>query len=114
MCFWCFTVLFFKENQVRFLKKLENNMVILFAVALYVVRVKTSDIFKAGTDANVFVVLFGENGVSDQLQLSDSKTHLNKFERNNVDEFHLPFMPSLGNLYKLRITHDNKCKIILN
>ena len=46
--------------------------------------------------------------VWDQLQLSDSKTHLNKFERNNVD---LPFMPLTENLYKIRITHDNACKI---
>ena len=46
--------------------------------------------------------------VRDQLQLSDSKTHLNKFERNNVD---LPFMPLTENLYKIRITHDNACKI---
>ena len=105
---------FFKKPGSLFEEAWKVMWITLFAVALYVVRVKTSDIIMAGTDANVFVVLFGEYGVSDQFQLSDSKTHLNKFERNNVDEFHLPFMPSLGNLYKLRITHDNKCRTILN
>ena len=56
----------------------------------------------AGTYDNVFVVVFGEN--RDQLQVSDSKNHLNK----------LAFMSLTEKLYKLRITSDNACKIIFN
>ena len=80
-------------------------------VTSYVVRVKTSDVLMAGTDANVFVVLFGENGDSDQVQLRESKTYkFDKFERDHMDEFHLPPILSLGNLSKLRISHDNSGK----
>ncbi|XP_063722696.1 lipoxygenase homology domain-containing protein 1-like isoform X2 [Symsagittifera roscoffensis] len=82
--------------------------VTLLSLTSYVVRVKTSDVLMAGTDANVFVVLFGENGDSDQVQLRESKTYkFDKFERDHMDEFHLPPILSLGNLSKLRISHDN-------
>lgn len=49
----------------------------------YVVRVKTGDKSGAGTDADVFVTLFGEKGDSGERELSSSE-HINKFERNQV------------------------------
>ena len=49
--------------------------------------VKTSDVMGAGTDANVFLNLFGINGVTGSQQLKDSTTNTNKFERNNTDIF---------------------------
>lgn len=71
------------------------------------IRVKTSDIFGAGTDANVYVILFGTTGDSGKLYLHESDTHRDKFERAQEDVFHFPNMLSLGELSKLRIWHDN-------
>uniref|UniRef100_A0A2K5QBQ8 Lipoxygenase homology domain-containing protein 1 n=1 Tax=Cebus imitator TaxID=2715852 RepID=A0A2K5QBQ8_CEBIM len=73
----------------------------------YTVAVKTSDILGAGTDANVFIIIFGENGDSGTLALNQS-ANWNKFERNNTDTFSFPDMLSLGHLCKLRVWHDNK------
>ncbi|XP_032715367.1 lipoxygenase homology domain-containing protein 1 [Lontra canadensis] len=73
----------------------------------YTVSVKTSDILGAGTDANVFVIIFGENGDSGTLALKQS-ANWNKFEQNNIDTFNFPDMLSLGHLCKLRVWHDNK------
>jgi hypothetical protein len=71
-------------------------------------KVKTSDIFGAGTNANVFLTLFGANGDSGDLELKKSETHVDKFERNQTDVFMFNDMLSLGELSKLRIRHDNK------
>jgi hypothetical protein len=57
----------------------------LFIAAVeYVVDVYTGDIEFAGTDANVFLTMFGVNGVSNETKLAKSQYHSNKFERNNV------------------------------
>ncbi|KAM5305132.1 lipoxygenase homology domain-containing protein 1 isoform 3-T3 [Glossophaga mutica] len=73
----------------------------------YTVSVKTSDILGAGTDANVFIIIFGENGDSGTLALKQS-ANWNKFERNNTDTFNFADMLSLGHLCKLRVWHDSK------
>ncbi|XP_004855148.1 lipoxygenase homology domain-containing protein 1 isoform X1 [Heterocephalus glaber] len=73
----------------------------------YTVTVKTSNVLGAGTDANVFIIIFGENGDSGTLALKQS-ANWNKFERNNTDTFNFSDMLSLGHLCKLRIWHDNK------
>ncbi|XP_005356346.1 lipoxygenase homology domain-containing protein 1 isoform X1 [Microtus ochrogaster] len=73
----------------------------------YTVSVKTSDILGAGTDANVFIIIFGENGDSGTLALKQS-ANWNKFERSNTDTFTFSDMLSLGHLCKLRVWHDNK------
>uniref|UniRef100_A0A8C0E3P2 Lipoxygenase homology domain-containing protein 1 n=1 Tax=Balaenoptera musculus TaxID=9771 RepID=A0A8C0E3P2_BALMU len=73
----------------------------------YTVSVKTSDILGAGTDANVFIIIFGENGDSGTLALKQS-ANWNKFERNSTDTFNFSDMLSLGHLCKLRVWHDNK------
>ncbi|XP_071795423.1 lipoxygenase homology domain-containing protein 1-like [Asterias amurensis] len=73
----------------------------------YKVTVKTSDIRGSGTDANVSLVIFGENGSSEELKLKESQTHRDKFERNQTDIFTYSLL-SLGQLTKARIWHDNK------
>ncbi|XP_075267211.1 lipoxygenase homology domain-containing protein 1 [Opisthocomus hoazin] len=73
----------------------------------YTLQVKTSDVGGAGTDANVSLILFGENGDSGTLALKESNKS-NKFERNQMDEFNFPDMLSLGDLCKVRVWHDNK------
>lgn len=49
----------------------------------YTVKVVTGDVMGAGTDANVFVNIYGELGDSADRQLAKSD-NLNKFERNQV------------------------------
>ena len=88
--------------KLSFLKSLDN-----VSDTTYLVFVKTSDKFMAGTDANVSMILFGENGDSGVLELSNSRTHFDKFEKSHTDEFEFPNLLSLGNLLKVRIWHDN-------
>lgn len=67
----------------------------------------------AGTDANVYCVLFGENGDSGELHLKESESGKSPFENNQLDTFAFPKMLSLGQLIKLRIWHDNKGRNII-
>lgn len=80
-----------------------NNYKILLSL------VNPSDSSGAGTDANVFVILFGEYGDTGTLPLKES-TNRNKFERKMKDVFRIPDMLSLGELSKVRVWHDNKGK----
>jgi len=54
----------------------------------YHVHVKTGDVSSAGTDANVYLIVFGEKGDTGQLMLRQSNNR-NKFERNKTDIFKL-------------------------
>ncbi|CAI9555466.1 unnamed protein product, partial [Staurois parvus] len=47
----------------------------------YTIQVKTSDVSGGGTDANVCMIIFGENGDSGTLALKQSNNN-NKFEKN--------------------------------
>ncbi len=49
-------------------------------------KVVTGDVWGAGTDANVFINLYGEYGDTGERQLKDSD-NINKFERNQVIDF---------------------------
>ena len=50
----------------------------------YIVEVFTGDVSRAGTNADVFLTVFGEFGDSGEKKLIKSETHMNKFERNQV------------------------------
>lgn len=65
------------------------------------------DFTGAGTDANVFLIVFGENGDTGTLALKESSNR-NKFERKQVDVFRFLDVLSLGELSKVRVWHDNK------
>uniref|UniRef100_A0A1A8LWQ9 Lipoxygenase homology domains 1b n=1 Tax=Nothobranchius pienaari TaxID=704102 RepID=A0A1A8LWQ9_9TELE len=73
----------------------------------YIIQVQTSDVGGAGTDANVFLIVFGEYGDTGMLPLKEG-TNRNKFERKSKDVFRIPEMLSLGELSKVRVWHDNK------
>ncbi|KAM4746369.1 lipoxygenase homology domain-containing protein 1 [Anableps anableps] len=73
----------------------------------YIIQVQTSDVGGGGTDANVFLIVFGEYGDTGTLPLKES-TNRNKFERKMKDVFRFPEMLSLGELSKVRVWHDNK------
>ena len=61
-----------------------QKLISLFSVVTYVVTTYTGTKFGAGTDANVFCNLFGEQGDTGDRKLALSTTHKNKFERGNV------------------------------
>ena len=75
------------------------------ALTDYKITVRTGDFRKAGTDADVYIIVFGDEGDSGQKYL-DNKME-NNFERNKEDIFTLK-MASIGNIQKLRVGHNNK------
>ena len=61
----------------------------------YEIQVKTSDEMSAGTDANVFISLFGDRGELKDLSLkSEGKGNL--FEKNSLDIFTLKKQTDIG------------------
>lgn len=56
-----------------------------------------------GTDANVFIQIFGEHGDSGEQKLSGAR---NCFERGQRDEFGFECV-DLGKIRKIRVGHDN-------
>ena len=50
-------------------------------------EVFTGDEKKAGTDAEVYLKMYGEKLESNEFHLKESETHTNKFERNHVTSF---------------------------
>uniref|UniRef100_A0A3P9JEI9 Lipoxygenase homology domains 1a n=1 Tax=Oryzias latipes TaxID=8090 RepID=A0A3P9JEI9_ORYLA len=79
---------------------------VMVEITTYIVQVKTSDIAGAGTDANVWIIIFGENGDTGTLALKECNKS-NKFERKQVDTFRFTDILSLGDLSKVRVWHDN-------
>ena len=71
----------------------------------YEVAVYTADVAHAGTDANVSIVIYGDNGDTGQRKLT--KKMVNLFERAQKDVFTIEAL-DLGQLKRLRIEHDNK------
>ena len=57
----------------------------------YHVKIKTGDVFQAGTDADVYLKIFGEKGDSDKVNLRAANSTSNKFERGQIDSFDLEF-----------------------
>ena len=58
-----------------------------YSATSYLVSVKTGDVRGAGTDANVFVQIFGAKGDTGKLQLRSAENTKNKFERGRTDQF---------------------------
>jgi hypothetical protein len=72
----------------------------------YNLAVYTSDVAGAGTNANVFVTLFGENGDTGVVPLTKSANR-NKFERKQVDNFVLEAI-DIGAPTKIKVWTDGK------
>lgn len=69
----------------------------------YRINVHTGDVDGAGTDANVYITIFGSGGSSDEMQLDSGR---DDFERASVDTF-THTLKDLADLYRVRIRHDN-------
>lgn len=65
--------------------------------------VHTSDVRGAGTDANVYLVVYGNKGKSDEVWLDNES---NNFETGQTDNFKIE-IADVGKPYKIRIGHDN-------
>lgn len=74
----------------------------LHTAVKYKIAVKTGDVRGAGTDANVFIQIFGENGDTGDRKLESSG---NNFERGKTDIFTVEAI-DLGELAKIRVGHD--------
>ncbi|MEQ2205488.1 hypothetical protein XENOCAPTIV_000500 [Xenoophorus captivus] len=72
----------------------------------YNVSVRTGDMYGAGTDANVFLTIYGDLGDTGERKLAKSENNKNKFERGEVDRFTIEAV-DLGQVFKIRIRHDN-------
>ncbi len=60
----------------------------------------------AGTDASVFINMFGKKSDTGPIPLKKSKTNMNKFERNQTDEFEIDLV-DIGEIERIKIWHDN-------
>ncbi|TRY95059.1 hypothetical protein DNTS_004690 [Danionella cerebrum] len=87
------------------LKVIETEVDDALEIHTYTVTVNTGDVYGAGTDANVFITLYGDMGDTGERKLSKSENS-NKFERGSVDTFTLEAV-DLGQVFKIRVRHDN-------
>lgn len=62
--------------------------------------------YGAGTDANVFLTIYGDLGDTGERKLAKSTANTNKFERGAVDKFTIEAV-DLGQVFKIAIRHDN-------
>ena len=72
-------------------------------LAFYKIETWTGKVDGAGTDANVFITLFGNRGTTREISLDNSE---NNFEWGKWDEFRARAR-EVGNIQKIRIRHDN-------
>jgi hypothetical protein len=77
------------------------------AEVTYVVTTFTANVKKAGTDANIEVVITGDKTKSGQLKLQKSLTNRNKFEKGKKDEFKFSSTKYCGRLKEIKLTSDN-------
>ncbi len=72
--------------------------------ATYSVWVTTGKEALGGTDSNVFIILYGENGQTDWINLPAEDVFA--FEEGSTDKFVLA-VPDLGELRRCCLAHDN-------
>jgi hypothetical protein len=58
----------------------------------YKVNVVTSDKFGSGTNANVYIIIFGKHNDTGKVPLATSKTHKDPFEQGHTDVFEIEAM----------------------
>ncbi|CAF1514926.1 unnamed protein product [Adineta ricciae] len=73
---------------------------------LYVITVTTGDKDRSGTNANVFLTIYGDRANSGERELKESTKPKSQFEQGKIDTFHM-HMESLGTLREIYIRHDN-------
>lgn len=89
-------------QTVRDLAAISDGSASEMKVVKYKVSVRTGDKRGAGTDANVYIILHGENGSTGKYTLESGG---NNFERGKVDVFGIESF-DVGDLTKITIGHD--------
>ena len=74
---------------------------------MYGISVQTGMWKGYGTTANIGVILYGEQGSTPPIPLSDPSLNKIFFARGSVNNFTLSLRESLGELVKIKIWHDN-------
>ena len=65
-----------------------NCVFLLYLGTLYNMTFETEDVPFAGTDATVYVQLFGEDGQTEKIEFkSENKQEAPKFKRGRIDKF---------------------------
>ncbi|KAG9471796.1 hypothetical protein GDO78_022716 [Eleutherodactylus coqui] len=98
------------EDDCEIVRELpaEGPLVVnVLPVIKYRVTVFTGNVSGSGTDANVFLCLFGDLGDTGERFLIDCKNNVNKFEKGNGDEFIIEAV-TLKKVRRVRIGHDGK------
>ena len=72
----------------------------------YTIKFYTGDVAAGGTDANVFMIIYGTRGETKPIQLNELIAR-NAFEAGNVDYVKLAH-ENLGSIKKVKIWHDEK------
>jgi len=94
--------LFFQTVLSCFYNAIETNLFHFLTIAgLYHLAIKTGDETNAGTDANVWVQVYGDKGDTGHVQLKKSGMMENLFERGQTDYFTL----EAGDVGKVTISH---------
>lgn len=73
----------------------------------YHFEIKTGDEYMAGTDSNIFIVLYGETGQLDEVRLN-GYIRGNAFERNQTDHCDIEFDEDVGRIYQVVLRSDCK------
>ena len=76
----------------------------------YDISIQTGIWRGCGTTANVTIVLFGDNGCTPPILLTQNQINKRFFARGSVNTFTLHLPESLGSLFKIQIWHDNSGK----
>lgn len=74
-------------------------------IRTYYFVVHTCDEHLAGTDADIFVTLYGEKGHSEEKRLN-GYIEEDAFERNDYNCFSVPYEHEVGEVYKIKIHTD--------
>jgi len=74
----------------------------------YRVEVKTADDPGSGTDANVSITLIGSKGNLEDQPLKKSSTNEDPFENSHLDVFTIKSTTNIGNILRIRVSHDGK------
>jgi hypothetical protein len=71
----------------------------------YTVTTVTGNKLGAGTDSHVFVNIMGDKGETGKLELDQSTTNSNAFEKGKSDTF-IVEAKNVGEIKKINISHD--------
>lgn len=73
----------------------------------YLISIQTGMWRGNGTSANVGLAIYGSDGSTDDMSLTDPQLEKIFFSRGSINNFTLHLQEPLGSLEKIRVWHDN-------